>query len=101
MECRLVYSIVPYQGNFEEQAIVYVKRLLWHQKAARWKKEKSRRVRPSTVCLKKEGARLNGRSGPEQLAKRTKLLILLYVLAMVNRSVESKARLRNLCNGEK
>jgi hypothetical protein len=63
MECRLVYSIVPYQGNFEEQAIVYVKRLLWHQKAARWKKEKSRRVRPSTVCLKKEGARLNGRSG--------------------------------------
>src|ERR1035437_8825694 len=33
--------------------------------------------------------------------QRTKLLILLYVLAMVNRSVESKARLRNLCNGEK
>jgi hypothetical protein len=48
-----------------------------------------------------EGARLNGRSGPEQFAKRTKLLILLSVLAMVNRSVESKARLRNLCNGEK
>jgi hypothetical protein len=47
------------------------------------------------------GARLNGRSGPEQLAKRTKLLILLYVPAMVNSSVESKARLRNLCNGEK
>ena len=44
---------------------------------------------------------LNGRSGPEQLAKRTKLFILLYVLAMVNRSVQSKARLRNLCNGEK
>jgi hypothetical protein len=49
----------------------------------------------------RRGARLNGRSGPEQLAKRTKLFILLYVLAMVNRSVESKARLRNLCNGEK
>jgi hypothetical protein len=96
-----VYSIVPYQGNFEEQAIVYVKRLLCHQKAARWKKEKSKRVRPSTGCLKKEGARLSGRSGPEQLVKRTKLLILLYVLAMVNRSVEIKARLRNLCNGEK
>jgi hypothetical protein len=47
------------------------------------------------------GARLNGRSGPEQLTERTKLLILLYVLAMVNRSVQSKARLRNLCNGEK
>ena len=39
--------------------------------------------------------------GPEQFAKRTKLLILLSVLAMVNRSVESKARLRKLCNGEK
>jgi hypothetical protein len=39
--------------------------------------------------------------GPEQLAKRTRLLILLYMLAIVNRSVESKARLRNLCNGEK
>src|ERR1017187_10308722 len=47
------------------------------------------------------GARLNGGSGPEQFAKRTKLLILLSVLAMVNRSVESKARLRNVCNGEK
>ena len=47
------------------------------------------------------GARLNGRSGPEQFSKRTKLLILLSVLAMVNRSVESKARLRKLCNGEK
>ena len=80
---------------------MYVKRLLCHQKAARWKKEKSRRVRPSTVRLEKEGARLNGRSGPEQLARHTKLLILLYALAMVNRSVESKARLRNLCNGEK
>ena len=96
-----MYSIVPYQGNFEEQEIVYVKRLLCHQKAAQRRKEKSRRARPSTVCLKKEGARLNGRSGPEQLAKRTKLLILLYVPAMVNSSVESKARLRNLCNGEK
>jgi hypothetical protein len=58
MECRLVYSTVPYQGNFEEQALVYVKRLLCHQKAARWKKEKSRRVRPSTVCLKKEGGQI-------------------------------------------
>jgi hypothetical protein len=25
----------------------------------------------------------------------------LYVLALVNRSVKSKSRLRNLCNGEK
>ena len=56
MECRLVYSIVPYQGNFEEQEIVYVKRLLCHQKPARRRKEKSRRVRLSTVCFKKEGA---------------------------------------------
>ena len=46
-----MYSTVPYQGNFEEQAIVYVKRLLCHQKAARWKKEKPRRVRPSTVTM--------------------------------------------------
>jgi hypothetical protein len=38
----------------EEQGFERVKRLLCHQKAARWKKEKSRRVRPSTVCLKKE-----------------------------------------------
>ena len=53
-----MYSTVPYQGNFEEQALVYVKRLLCHQKAARWKKEKSRRVRPSTVCLKKEGGQI-------------------------------------------
>ena len=66
MVCRLVYSIVPYQGNFEEQAIVYVKSLLGHQKAARWKKEKSRRVRPSTVCLKM-GGRLNGRRGQNHL----------------------------------
>ena len=51
--------------------------------------------------LQEGGGRLDGRSGPEQIAKRTKLLILLYVLALVNKSVESKVRLRNLCNGEK
>ena len=96
-----MYSIVPYQGNFEEQAIVYVKRLLWHQKAARLKKEKSRRVRPSTVCLKMGGWQIKRPKGPEPLAKRIKLFILLYLLAMVNRSVENIARLRNLCNGEK
>ena len=51
--------------------------------------------------LQEGGGRLDGRSGPEQIAKRTKLLILLYVLALVNKSVESKVRLRNLCDGEK
>ena len=39
--------------------------------------------------------------GQNNLPNALKLLILLYVLAMVNRSVQSKARLRNLCNGEK
>jgi hypothetical protein len=51
--------------------------------------------------LQEGGGRLDGRSGSEQIAKRSKLLILLYVLSLVNKSVESKVRLRNLCNGEK
>ncbi len=40
MECELVYAIVPYQGTFEGQAIEYVKRIVWQQKAARKKKRK-------------------------------------------------------------
>ena len=47
------------------------------------------------------GGQIKRPKWPEQLSKRTRLLILLYVLAMVNRSVQSKAQLRNLCNGEK
>jgi predicted DNA-binding mobile mystery protein A len=40
MSCQLVYAIVPYQGNFEGQAIEFVKRYLWRQKAARKRKRK-------------------------------------------------------------
>ena len=56
MECRLVYSIVPYQGDFEGQAILWAKRSLWRRKASKRKKKKSGRIRPSTICLKKEEA---------------------------------------------
>ena len=79
---------------------MYVKRLLCHQKLV---EEGEVEAGEAIHGLPQEGGelRLNGRSGPEQFAKRTKLLILLSVLAMVNRSVESKARLRNPCNGEK
>jgi len=37
----------------------------------------------------------------EAIHRRRRIGRPLYVLAMVNRSVESKARLRNLCDGEK
>jgi hypothetical protein len=57
------------------------------------------------ACIEDKAGSLGGalaiRCLGEQLAKCTKLLILLHMLAMINRSVESKARLRNLCNGEK
>jgi predicted DNA-binding mobile mystery protein A len=40
MSCQLVYAIVPYQGNFEGQAIEWVKRYLWRKKAERKRKRK-------------------------------------------------------------
>ncbi|MGA2888888.1 MAG: helix-turn-helix domain-containing protein [Terracidiphilus sp.] len=53
MSCKLVYCVVPYEGNFEGQGIMYVKRMLWKRRAAR-RKKKARRVRPPAICLKKE-----------------------------------------------
>jgi predicted DNA-binding mobile mystery protein A len=40
MSCKVVYAVVPYQGNFESQATENVKRLAWRQKAERKRKRK-------------------------------------------------------------
>jgi predicted DNA-binding mobile mystery protein A len=40
MSCKVVYAVVPYQGNFESQATENVKRQAWQQKAARKRKRR-------------------------------------------------------------